>query len=357
MSYTPLQTIDAQTLLETPLQHPGVVIDSLLYEGVHILCGAPKTGKSWLALALCQKVAQGEPLWAFPTRACTVLYLCLEDSIVRVQNRLYDIVEEGSPNLHLAIMAGSLQGDLVRQIKEFIGQYPQTRLVVIDTLQKIRHPTNDNAYASDYNDIAILKNLAAEQHLCILLIHHLRKEHDTDPFNTVSGTTGLTGAVDSTFVLKVEDRSGSKATMYCTGRDIEYRELELEFEKETHQWKLNHDSVKEPERKLNPCSHAILKYLQRERKFKGTVSELMEKVFPEQTERLTASRVSRHLNQDTALLEKLGVTLTPLPRKGTRREILLCYDGDDGNDGERGVSQTLSPPSPVSQHSETEGCS
>ena len=349
--YEPLRTVDAHTLLEVPLPQPGMVIESLLYEGVHILCGAPKTGKSWLALALCCAVAEGKPFWNFPTRPCTVLYLCLEDSFARVQNRLYDITEEGPPNLYMSVLADSLQGGLITQIEEFADQHPDTRLLVIDTLQKIRRVTNDNAYACDYSDISILKELAARRHLCILLIHHLRKESDADPFNTVSGTTGLTGAVDSTFVLRTGDRGSSKATMYCTGRDIEYRQLELEFDKGTHRWQLLHDSVREPERKLSPPTQAVLAYMKQRRHFTGTVSELLAEVFGEQEETvketpaLTASKLSRQLNRDAALLEQMGLTLKALPRKGDRREITLRYDGNDVSDGEPGMSKTLSAPS------------
>lgn len=124
---------------------------------------------------------------------------------------------------------------LENQIEDFLKTYPDTVLIVIDTLQRIRKVSADaNPYASDYRDIGIFKQLADKHRIAILLIHHLRKMNDDDPMNMISGTTGISGATDSNFVLKKDKRSGNDATLYCVGRDIEYRELQLEFDKATH---------------------------------------------------------------------------------------------------------------------------
>ena len=89
-----LQTIDADTLQSTAYEPVSFVVDDLLPQGLHLLAGAPKIGKSWLALWLCLCAAQGKPLWTFATRPCEVLYLCLEDSTLRIQNRLFEITED-----------------------------------------------------------------------------------------------------------------------------------------------------------------------------------------------------------------------------------------------------------------------
>src|SRR5699024_6289805 len=112
----------------------------------------------------------------------------------------------------------------------------------IDTLQRIRAAGNEsNPYASDYRDIGVLKALADRHRIAVLLIHHLRKMNDNDPMNMISGTTGLSGATDSNFVLRRSKRRENTATLYCTGRDIPYRELSLEFSSETHVWNLLSD--------------------------------------------------------------------------------------------------------------------
>ena len=92
-----LQTIDADTLQSTAYEPVSFVVDNLLPQGLHLLAGAPKIGKSWLALWLCLCAAQGKPLWTFATRPCEVLYLCLEDSFQRIQSRLFDLTEDAPP--------------------------------------------------------------------------------------------------------------------------------------------------------------------------------------------------------------------------------------------------------------------
>ena len=226
-----LQTIDADTLQSTAYEPVSFVVDDLLPQGLHLLAGAPKIGKSWLALWLCLCAAQGKPLWTFATRPCEVLYLCLEDSFQRIQSRLFDLTEDAPPTLHFAVMSQQLHNGLVEQIEQFLKEHPQTRLIVIDTLQRIRTAGNDaNAYASDYRDIGVLKALADKHRIAILLVHHLRKMNDDDPMNMISGTTGLSGATDSNFVLRKSQRRENTATLYCTGRDIAYVYFSAEME-------------------------------------------------------------------------------------------------------------------------------
>ena len=144
-----LQTIDADTLQSTAYEPAFFVVDDLLPQGLHLLAGAPKIGKSWLALWLCLCAAQGKPLWTFATRPCEVLYLCLEDSFQRIQSRLFDLTEDAPPTLHFAVMSQQLHNGLVEQIEQFLKEHPQTKLIVIDTLQRIRTAGNDaNPYAA-----------------------------------------------------------------------------------------------------------------------------------------------------------------------------------------------------------------
>ncbi len=140
-------------------------------------------------------------------------------------------------------MADTLKRGLEQQIEQFLTEHPATKLVVIDTLQRVRSTGSDgNLYANDYQDIGLLKKLADKQHIAILLIHHLRKLHDDDPMNMISGSTGLSGAADSTFVLQKHSRLANIVSLHCTGRDIPDRTLKLEFGEEDHVWKLLEDS-------------------------------------------------------------------------------------------------------------------
>ena len=233
-----LLTIDGETLMSQPLTPLNFVVDTLLSQGLHILAGSPKVGKSWLALWLAVTVAKGDPVWGMGVKQGTTLYLCLEDSTLRIQNRLFEITEDAPANVHFTTNSNTLGKGLEEQLRAFLTEHPDTVLVIIDTLQMIRGAGYDNTYANDYRDLSVLKHIADTHGISILLVHHLRKMNDDDPMNMISGTTGLSGATDSNFVLRKSQRRENTATLYCTGRDIPYRELALEFDGEDHVWKL-----------------------------------------------------------------------------------------------------------------------
>ena len=221
-----LKTVNGETLMNTYIPPVEFVVKDLIAQGAHLLSGSPKTGKSWLALMLCLKVATGEKFWNYETKQGTALYLCLEDSIARIQSRLFELTDDAPPDIHFATVAECIGYGIEEQIENFCKEHPNTRLVVIDTFQKIRTLSNDNAYASDYHDVCFLKSIADKLKIAIVLIHHLRKQKDDDPMNRVSGTTGITGAADSTFVLEKLKREGTRAKFTCTGRDIDDRIME-----------------------------------------------------------------------------------------------------------------------------------
>ena len=268
-----LNTIDADTLLSTPLPATSFIVDSLLPEGLHLLAGSPKTGKSWPVLWTCLCISKGEPVWDLPTAQGTVLYLCLEDSYTRIQNRLFQITDDAPDTLHFANLSESI-GGLEDQIMQFLAEYPDTVLIVIDMLQKIRDIVPEsNSYANDYRELSLLKELADRHHIAVLLIHHLRKLNDTDPMNMISGTTGLSGVTDSNFVLKRKDRSSPSAELHCTGRDIDSRVLELAFQQETHTWTLA-APLKTGETSLDPEAISLSAFLKPLQNFTGTATEL-----------------------------------------------------------------------------------
>ena len=324
-----LQTIDADTLQSTAYEPVSFVVDDLLPQGLHLLAGAPKIGKSWLALWLCLCAAQGKPLWTFATRPCEVLYLCLEDSFQRIQSRLFDLTEDAPPTLHFAVMSQQLHNGLVEQIEQFLKEHPQTRLIVIDTLQRIRTAGNDaNPYASDYRDFGVLKALADKHRIAILLVHHLRKMNDDDPMNMISGTTGLSGATDSNFVLRKSKRRENTATLYCTGRDIEYRELTLERNAE-NVWELVSDSRTQPEL-LGGRLVILLSELMRDRtEFIGTPTELSAQIDPAGSEGITPKKVSRLILQSVAALSKIGISAVVRRSNGKRLIELRRAESDD----------------------------
>jgi len=327
------QSVDGETLMNTPLPPIRFAVSTLLPQGLSILAGAPKVGKSWLALQICLAVAKGESLWSLPATKCSALYLCLEDSFARIQSRLFDIGDDAPANIHFVILADGIGTGLEEQIESFLSAHPDTALIVIDTLQKVRSLTNDNAYAADYHDVGLLKAIADKHGITVLLIHHLRKQGDDDPMNMVSGTTGITGAVDNSFVLKETKRGSGRATLYCTGRDIEYREIELAQDKLSHCWNLESDSLDNPDALLDDMVRVFAEYIKAEKKFTGSPTELAQKIADSTGHSFTAAALSKKLLQSRYELEQMGIEYAS-KSSNSRRTVMAVYrDGSGGSDG------------------------
>ena len=326
-----LLTIDGETLMSQPLTPLNFVVDTLLSQGLHVLAGSPKVGKSWLALWLAVTVAKGETVWGMGVKQGATLYLCLEDSTLRIQNRLFEITEDAPANVHFSTNSDTLGKGLEEQLRAFLSEHPDTVLVIIDTLQMIRGAGYDNTYANDYRDLSALKQIADAHGIAILLIHHLRKESADDVFNRISGTTAISGAVDSSFTLVEERRGSGRAKLSCIGRDIEYRELTLERNGE-NVWELVSDSRTQPEL-LGDRIIYLLSELMRERtKFIGTPTELSERIDPVGVERMSPKKVSRQILQNLDALRKIGISAVVRRSNGKRLIELRRAESDDTQD-------------------------
>lgn len=235
-----LPTMSMVQLYDQVYQAKPPLIENLLYPGTYLFVGAPKLGKSFLMLQIAYHVAAGMPLWDYPVRQSTVLYLALEDDPRRLQDRLYRMFgTECTEHLHLATRADSLNGNLRSQMRSFLSEHPDTGLVIIDTLQKVRECADDRySYASDYEVIARLKDFAEQADICLLLVHHTRKQQADDKFEMISGTNGLLGAADGAFLLHKEKRTSCEAVLDVSGRDQPDQSLHLNRNTETLLWEL-----------------------------------------------------------------------------------------------------------------------
>jgi hypothetical protein len=248
-----LPAISMGTLYETAYEGKPPIVDGILYPGTYLFAGAPKLGKSFLMLQLGYHVSTGQPLWGYSVRQGTVLYLALEDDFPRLQSRLYRMFDaEVAKNFYLSTWAKQTGSGLEEQVEGFVATHVDTRLVIIDTLQRVR-PADGNrySYASDYEIITSLSTLASKLGICLLIVHHTRKQQDEDKFNMISGTNGLLGAADGAFLLEKDKRTDRHAVLEIAGRDQQEQRLHLEHDPETLLWKLDHAEtqlwVKPPE--------------------------------------------------------------------------------------------------------------
>ena len=319
-----ISAIPAQELFDHRFERSNSCVNNLIVPGLTILCGAPKSGKSFLALDLAIKVSAGESFLDHETTKCGVLYYALEDPYSRLQNRMYGLTEEVSETLFFKNTAETIKKGLIEEIEAFVAHYPQTRLVIIDTFQKVRD-TTDLSYRNDYNEAGALKKLADQLGICILLVHHMRKQYDTDPFNMVSGTAGLTGAVDSTIVMVAEKPHNQKAVLYCTGRDIESRELKLQRNATSNSWDLIADSNSHPEEFFPKEINALIDFMKDKTFVDMGNSDLCNEINKRLTFPIATKSLKQSMNKHCYKLEDIGLYFEDHKGNG-KRSVTITYN-------------------------------
>jgi hypothetical protein len=235
------KTVTAATLMAEALPEVRWIVPSILPEGVTLLAGKPKLGKSWMVLGLSLAVATGGV--AFGTNAVErgeVLHLALEDNRRRLQKRLGLLLagRDAPERLHLNLDWPRADDGGVRALDVWLGEHHDCRLVVIDTLARFkpRATGRRTQYDEDRDSVDPLGPLAAEHGVGILLVHHLRETESDDPLDMITGSVGLTGGVDGALVLK-RQRGRADAFLHVDGRDIEQpTELALKFDQTAATW-------------------------------------------------------------------------------------------------------------------------
>ena len=273
-----LPTVSMQDLYETVYPSRPPIIDGLLYAGTYLFVGAPKVGKSFLMAQIGYHVSTGLELWGYPVHQGAVLYLALEDDHRRLQDRLFRMFgTESADNLYFSIYAKQLGAGLEEQLKWFVQEHPDTRLIIIDTLQKVRESGGDTySYASDYEVITKLKLFADEHGICLLLVHHTRKQQADDKFDMISGTNGLLGAADGAFLLQKERRADNAATLDISGRDQQDQRLYLKRDEERLVWELERRETELRQEPPDPVLEAVAALVTAERpEWRGTATELV----------------------------------------------------------------------------------
>lgn len=231
----------ADELMAVTFPPPRWAVPGLVAEGLNLLAGAPKLGKSWLALNIAVAVASGgKALGTVDVDAGDVLYLALEDTGRRLQSRLAMVLgDEPAPaRLTLGVECAPLP-DGASRIGSWLRDHPDARLVIVDVFTKVR-PASDTSvgrYEADYQAMSAMKGLADEHGVAFLVVHHTRKAESDDFLDAVSGTHGLAGAADAVLVLS-RSRGTANAVLKVTGRDVEETDRALDFDATTGTWKL-----------------------------------------------------------------------------------------------------------------------
>lgn len=232
-----------QAMMFTPIKY---VVPEIFVEGLTLLAGKPKVGKSWLLLHAAIAVARGGfTLGDLHCIEGDVLYCALEDNERRLQSRITKLIgisQNWPARLFYYCELPRLTEGGLAAIREWIQSKPHPRLVIIDTLAMVRsaRKREETNYESDYMAVLELRQLANEFGIAIVLVHHLRKADSDDAYDTVSGTLGLTGAPDSILVLK-RDSNGT-IVLHGRGRDLIEIEKAMAFDAQTCLWRIAGDA-------------------------------------------------------------------------------------------------------------------
>jgi RecA-family ATPase len=225
------------------LREPQCVVSNMVTEGLNLLVSRPKLGKSWLALQLAIAVASGRfALGSRRTQSGDVLYIAMEDSYRRLQDRLRKLLGDKAPpeRLDITNQWEPLDKGGAEEIVRWAEQVEKPQLVVIDTVERVRSPgtRRGNAYSDDYSYLAGVHEVLKETNISAVLgLHHDRKADSLDPLDVVNGSIGITAAVDSILLLK-RDRGKDEAYLKVHSRDIDEQDYGLEWDSAKFGWTL-----------------------------------------------------------------------------------------------------------------------
>lgn len=231
-------TVRAPALAGQDFAPVNWIVEGLIPEGLTLLAGKPKLGKSWLMLDVAVAVAGGGRVLGRDCRQGEVLYAALEDNPRRLGHRLRQLAPKADAphGLHLTTEIERLEDGGLDDLRDWIAAAETPRLVIIDVFAKVRRVRagNENLYDADYAATASLKALADETGVAVVVVHHTRKQAaEDDPLDAVSGSTGLTASTDTNLVLT---RDAEGVTLYVRGRDVEEAELAVRFDAEACRW-------------------------------------------------------------------------------------------------------------------------
>lgn len=330
-----MNLVDAEKLYYEPLDKPKMIIEGLLSTGLTILSGDSKIGKSWMMLWMAIKICKGESIWGMPVSKSEVVYLTLEDTAYRIQSRMQELTDEPPQGLHFGFSCGVIGGMLEDEIIQMMKDFPNTKVLIIDTLQMVRNnaSSSSNMYAKDYKDLSSLKKLADRFSICICAVHHTKKEKNPqNVFDDANGSKAMNGASDTFMVLSKESRFDDTAILSITGRDVIERQLKLKMEGNI--WTVT-DEINAPEIKRQRAPafvNNLAAFMLENSFFRGTMTELLSQMGDTET---AANKASAYLSRYYSdVLKPLGIMYSMERTASVREFTIWVNDDNDGNDDE-----------------------
>ena len=275
--------ISAMDLIKKEIPPINWIVPGLLPEGLSILAGKPKSGKSLFALNLAISVSTGSSFLSnFKSNKNSVLYVPYEDNERRIKDRLSYMLDESEGNIDLSQLFfpddfkfNKLDIQGFEQLKKIIDNNSSIKLIIIDTLGSAVSGSGKNlgmSYLEDYDLWSKFQKFALKGRLSFLFIHHTRKMKADYVFDEISGTRGLTGAADVNIVLESKPNT---SYLHTQGRDIEESKYEIKLDKNTLTW--NYMGEKE-DRFISPERMEIIDLLSNTAGNKLKAKEISEKL-------------------------------------------------------------------------------
>ena len=282
-----LRTIGAKDLCQETFPPVKWYAEGLLGPGCYLLASLPKHGKGFWVLGLGLAVAEGSPfLGVFPTQKAGVCILGLEDRLRRLQSRLWQMSDAPSNELRLAERSERLDSGLIDQLEADLAEYPETGIYVIDTYAAVRTPGADYGYQDDYDNLSLFTNFADKHGVCVVVCHHCRKSiSPAEPFLSISGTTGLIGAVTGMIVLHDDPQCvEGESIMSVEGKDVERARYKIALS--DCLWRMVEPltELQLVGRSVPKCVNETIAYVQQlGETWRGSAADLVEAVSPSES--------------------------------------------------------------------------
>ena len=326
--------ISAEELFYQPLDpaRAEMIIEDLIPQGLTLIAGAPKSGKSWMMLDMCLAVSSGRPFLGRRTLPCEVAYFPLEDQEERVKKRILDLGEAPTPALHICTERKSIEQGFLKELRETLQEHPGIRMVVIDTLQKIRDDgsgtSTANQYSKDDAEISKLKTFADNHGIAIVCVHHLRKMPDKrDPVNEILGSAAMSSVPDQILLLK-KARGQIHGELSAIGRDSPQWRMTLEFEKV--RWKLIKEETEQEiaQEEIPEVLYRITNFIRERGEWTGTASQLLEAAGEKEMQpNMLSAKISKFYY---TVFYPAGITMTQ-KRTASERLMTLTYQPEPEN--------------------------